>query len=98
MSDFLANTFRTVVQDTHKHQVDTIGCINKILKGKDVILKWGKYKGRRAQIQEYYFDHGKEYLHVFIYRTDKRVGFKGREKFIDDHNREFLEYEDCELV
>lgn len=78
--------------------MDIVRNINIALRQKDVILKRGRYKGRRAQIQDYYFDHGKEYVHVFVYRMDNKKGFRGKEKFIDDHYREFIELEDCELV
>jgi len=82
----------------YNQQCAIVRNMNILLRNRDVVLKHGRYKGRRAQIQDYYFDHGKEYVHLFIYRMDNRVGFKGREKFIDDHQREFVELQDCELV
>jgi len=98
VSDFLVRVFREKLRKAHEDMQDTVMTMNSLLRGQDVILKHGKYKDRRAQIQDYYFDHGRDYVHVFIYRTDKRIGFRGKEKFIDDHDREFLEFEQCELV
>ncbi len=94
----LLAAYRASLNNTYTEEKRIVNAMNYLLRDTDVILKRGKYKGRRAQIQDYYFDHGKEYLHVFIYRLDNRAGFKGREKFIEDHHREFLEFEDCELV
>lgn len=95
---FLVQTLRSGLQSMLEQQKTATSQINLFIKNRDVILKRGKYEGRHAQIQEYYFDHGKEYLRVFIYRVDGRTGFKGREKFIDDHHAEFIEFEDCEFV
>ena len=98
MSKTVSEGFRSTLRVSYQKQCQCIEQINRCYKGKDVLLKHGKCKGRIAQIQNYYFDHGKEYLHVFIYRLDNREGFKGREKFIDDHAREFIEFTDCEFV
>lgn len=94
----LLRAYRDNIQRLSTEMTTLTSNINSLLRGTDVIIGVGKYSGRRAQIQDYYFDHGKEYLHVFIYRVDNRVGFNGKEDFIDDHNREFLELEDCYLV
>lgn len=72
--------------------------INAQLRGKDVILKRGKYKGRRAQIQNFYSGYGHKSVHILIYRADGRTGFKGRERFIDNHYAEYIDFDDCELV
>ena len=90
--------YRETLRRLYAEQNIVIGSIAEFLIGRDVILKYGKYRGRCAQIQDYYFDGGREYVRVFIYRLDKRPGFKGREKFIDDYRQEFLEFEDCDLV
>lgn len=94
----LLKNYRDTLRRLQAEQDIIIKSVDGLLKNCDVILRWGKYEGRRAQIQEYYYDHGKEYVRVFIYRLDNRPGFKGREKFIDDHSHEFLEFEDCELI
>ena len=88
---------RHAMDNSQSSTNDAEKSVNAMLKGRDVILKWGKYKGRRAQIQSYSYQNGSEWLHVWIYRKDGRVGFKGREKFIDDHYHEYYRYEDCEL-
>lgn len=94
----LFKAFHEGLHRAHAEQMKNVANMNYILKGQDVTLTYGKYKGRLAQVQEYYFDCGKEYLRVFIYRLDDKIGFKGREKFIDDHAKEFVELEDCEFA
>jgi hypothetical protein len=66
MTKFLAQTFRTIIHDTYKHQVDTMNCINKVVKGRTGFVSNKKYEKCHAVIQEYYFDGGKEYLRVLI--------------------------------
>jgi phospholipase C len=98
MSKFLIDMFREKLGKINKEQLETVKEINKQIIGLDAILKNGKYKGRKVQIQRYYFDSGDERLHVLIYRLNDKVGFKGREQFIDDHYHEYIRLIDCEIL
>lgn len=82
MTPFLAETFRKILSDNHAHRLDTINMVNKIIKGKEVILKKGRYKKAKAKIQEYYFSDGKEYLRVITHAGQA----------------DLLEYKDCEFM
>lgn len=84
--------------NVHQKNVRTLADeITELLKGVDVTLLRGKYKGRRAQVQEYHHQLGGHTLNVFIYRQDKKEGFKGKEKFIDDHHAEYVRLEDVQF-
>lgn len=100
MSDFLFEALRERLKRLKKEREEAISLVNeRVLKDRDVILKTGKYKNRRAKIIEYFYnDNGSESLHVLIYRIDDKVGFKGREQFIDSHYNEFIYLKDCEIL
>jgi len=60
------------------------------LEGIDCILRSGKYAGRKCQIREVFRFNTEVRLHIGIYRLDNKVGFKGKESFIDDHTEEYV--------
>lgn len=98
MSKFLIDVFREKLSKINKEQLETVEEINKQIIGRNAILKSGKYKGRKVQIQRYYFDSGDESLHVLIYRLDAKVGSWGREQYIDDHYHKYVYLRDCEIL
>lgn len=65
--------------------------LNEVLKDRNVIILKGKYKGRNAQIQYYYWSHG-NYVHIKIYKKNNK-GF-----ILAENQAEYRRFENLELI
>lgn len=65
---------------------------NKKIEKKDVVILRGKYKGRRAQIQYYYFDRNVHMFAIEIYQL------RGKGFILPEHREKFISAQHLELV
>lgn len=84
----LLKAYREALKRLNTEQNIIMSSVNSLLRGADVKIKNGRFKGYRAEVKDYYFDAGNEYLHVILHRHD----------LSGDRPKDVIELQDCEFI
>lgn len=84
----LLKAYREALKRLNTEQNIIMSSVNSLLRGTDVKIKNGRFKGHHAEVKDYYFDAGNEYVHVKLNRHD----------LSGERPRDVIELEDCEFV
>lgn len=84
----LLKAYREALRRLNAEQNIIMSGVNGLLRGQDVRIKNGRFNGYLAEVKDYYFDAGNEYLHVILHRHD----------LSGERPKDVIELEDCEIL